>query len=241
MKVLVVDDEPLARNELIYLLHKYDEHLSIQEADDIPSALTLLLQEHYDVAFLDIQLRDASGMTLAESINKMPNPPLIIFATAYDQYAITAFENNARDYLLKPYEPERLKAAMDKVMQSLGARNNTGGEHRQPLAYPISEEDRIYMVQTSDIIMIEALQGKTIIHTSQKQYESHDSLAHWQGKLPSEQFVRVHRSYLVNLQMITVVEPWFNQTLQLTLADRLKVPVSRANVKSLKERLGITS
>ncbi|MGT2924438.1 LytR/AlgR family response regulator transcription factor [Streptococcus caviae] len=241
MKVLVVDDEPLARNELIYLLHKYDEHLSIQEADDIPSALTLLLQEHYDVAFLDIQLRDASGMTLAESINKMPDPPLIIFATAYDQYAITAFENNARDYLLKPYEPERLKAAMDKVRQSLRARDNTGGEQAQPLAYPISEEDRIYMVQASDIIMIEALQGKTIIHTSQKQYESHDSLAYWQEKLPSEQFVRVHRSYLVNLQMITVVEPWFNQTLRLTLADHLKVPVSRANVKSLKERLGITS
>ncbi|KLJ94963.1 hypothetical protein WB05_04275 [Streptococcus agalactiae] len=118
MKVLVVDDEPVARNELIYLLNKYDSNLVIAEAHDMATALAILLRETFDVALLDIHLRDDSGLQLAEYINKMPKPPLLIFATAYDQYAIQAFEQDARDYLLKPYEFDRLKQAMDRAKES---------------------------------------------------------------------------------------------------------------------------
>lgn len=244
MKVLVVDDEPVARNELIYLLNKYDSNLVIAEAHDMATALAILLRETFDVALLDIHLRDDSGLQLAEYINKMPKPPLLIFATAYDQYAIQAFEQDARDYLLKPYEFDRLKQAMDRVKGALSTSTIIESVTSGPLfkqQYPLTVEDRIYLVSTDDILLIEAMQGKLIIQTPDKNYEIDGSLQQWQDKLPSSQFVRVHRSYIVNINAIKTIEPWFNQTLQLHLCNKITVPVSRANVKPLKQMLGIST
>ncbi|MFD3096070.1 response regulator transcription factor LtdR [Streptococcus agalactiae] len=244
MKVLVVDDEPVARNELIYLLNKYDSNLVIAEAHDIATALAILLRETFDVVLLDIHLRDDSGLQLAEYINKMPKPPLLIFATAYDQYAIQAFEQDARDYLLKPYEFDRLKQAMDRVKGALSTSTIIESVTSGPLfkqQYPLTVEDRIYLVSADDILLIEAMQGKLIIQTPDKNYEIDGSLQQWQNKLPSSQFVRVHRSYIVNINAIKTIEPWFNQTLQLDLCNKITVPVSRANVKPLKQMLGIST
>lgn len=244
MKVLVVDDEPVARNELIYLLNKYDSNLVIAEAHDMATALAILLRETFDVALLDIHLRDDSGLQLAEYINKMPKPPLLIFATAYDQYAIQAFEQDARDYLLKPYEFDRLKQAMDRVKGALSTSTIIESVASVPLfkqQYPLTVEDRIYLVSADDILLIEAMQGKLIIQTPDKNYEIDGSLQQWQDKLPSSQFVRVHRSYIVNINAIKTIEPWFNQTLQLHLCNKITVPVSRANVKPLKQMLGIST
>ncbi|AFV72322.1 TPA: response regulator transcription factor LtdR [Streptococcus agalactiae] len=244
MKVLVVDDEPVARNELIYLLNKYDSNLVIAEAHDMATALAILLRETFDVALLDIHLRDDSGLQLAEYINKMPKPPLLIFATAYDQYAIQAFEQDARDYLLKPYEFDRLKQAMDRVKGALSTSTIIESVTSGPLfkqQYPLTVEDRIYLVSADDILLIEAMQGKLIIQTPDKNYEIDGSLQQWQDKLPSSQFVRVHRSYIVNINAIKTIEPWFNQTLQLHLCNKITVPVSRANVKPLKQMLGIST
>ncbi|HEN0801480.1 TPA: response regulator transcription factor LtdR [Streptococcus agalactiae] len=244
MKVLVVDDEPVARNELIYLLNKYDSNLVIAEAHDMATALAILLRETFDVALLDIHLRDDSGLQLAEYINKMPKPPLLIFAIAYDQYAIQAFEHDARDYLLKPYDFDRLKQAMDRVKGALSTSTIIESVTSGPLfkqQYPLTVEDRIYLVSADDILLIEAMQGKLIIQTPDKNYEIDGSLQQWQDKLPSSQFVRVHRSYIVNINAIKTIEPWFNQTLQLHLCNKITVPVSRANVKPLKQMLGIST
>lgn len=244
MKVLVVDDEPVARNELIYLLNKYDSNLVIAEAHDMATALAILLRKTFDVALLDIHLRDDSGLQLAEYINKMPKPPLLIFATAYDQYAIQAFEHDARDYLLKPYDFDRLKQAMDRVKGALSTSTIIESVTSGPLfkqQYPLTVEDRIYLVSADDILLIEAMQGKLIIQTPDKNYEIDGSLQQWQDKLPSSQFVRVHRSYIVNINAIKTIEPWFNQTLQLHLCNKITVPVSRANVKPLKQMLGIST
>ncbi|HEO6153282.1 TPA: response regulator transcription factor LtdR [Streptococcus agalactiae] len=244
MKVLVVDDEPVARNELIYLLNKYDSNLVIAEAHDMATALAILLRETFDVALLDIHLRDDSGLQLAEYINKMPKPPLLIFATAYDQYAIQAFEHDERDYLLKPYDFDRLKQAMDRVKGALSTSTIIESVTSGPLfkqQYPLTVEDRIYLVSADDILLIEAMQGKLIIQTPDKNYEIDGSLQQWQDKLPSSQFVRVHRSYIVNINAIKTIEPWFNQTLQLHLCNKITVPVSRANVKPLKQMLGIST
>ncbi|HEO0438580.1 TPA: response regulator transcription factor LtdR [Streptococcus agalactiae] len=244
MKVLVVDDEPVARNELIYLLNKYDSNLVIAEAHDMATALAILLRETFDVALLDIHLRDDSGLQLAEYINKMPKPPLLIFATAYDQYAIQTFEHDARDYLLKPYDFDRLKQAMDRVKGALSTSTIIESVTSGPLfkqQYPLTVEDRIYLVSADDILLIEAMQGKLIIQTPDKNYEIDGSLQQWQDKLPSSQFVRVHRSYIVNINAIKTIEPWFNQTLQLHLCNKITVPVSRANVKPLKQMLGIST
>ena len=106
MNILIVDDEPLARNELSYLLNQSTEIKDIQEADSIEEALEKLLQYPVDLVFLDIHLTDESGLILADKINRMSHPPILIFATAYDEYAVQAFEHEARDYLLKPFELE---------------------------------------------------------------------------------------------------------------------------------------
>ncbi|MDE7508264.1 response regulator transcription factor LtdR, partial [Streptococcus agalactiae] len=180
-------------------LNKYDSNLVIAEAHDMATALAILLRETFDVALLDIHLRDDSGLQLAEYINKMPKPPLLIFATAYDQYAIQAFEQDARDYLLKPYEFDRLKQAMDRVKGALSTSTIIESVTSGPLfkqQYPLTVEDRIYLVSADDILLIEAMQGKLIIQTPDKNYEIDGSLQQWQDKLPSSQFVRVHRSYI---------------------------------------------
>ncbi len=236
MKILVVDDEPLARDELCYLLKTYDSHLAIQEADSIATCLALLVQEVFDVVFLDIHLTNESGLTLAEMINKMPQPPTIVFATAYDQYALSAFEHNARDYLLKPYDLERLRQTMDKIKRE---HQMNQPSKRYLSSHPIEEDGRIHLVPTHQIIQIEAQQGKTLIYTKEKVYESPETLSAWEERLDRKYFMRTHRAYLVQLEKIETIEPWFNQTLQLNLAEGFKAPVSRHRVKAIKEQLGL--
>lgn len=109
MRILIVDDEPLARNELRYLLNNIDNTLVVDEADSVEETLTSLLSETYELLFLDINLIDESGLELAEKINKMKHPPKIVFATAHDSFAVKAFELNALDYILKPFRQSVLK------------------------------------------------------------------------------------------------------------------------------------
>lgn len=235
MRILVVDDEPLARNELSYLLYEYDSDLIIDQADSIETALIQLLQKVYQVVFLDIHLSEESGITLAKAVNKMTHPPMIIFATAYDQYAIEAFGLNARDYLLKPYDVKRLAQAMDKVKTS----ERTTTKKPYPQLHPIEDDDRIYMVPTEQIIMIEAQQGEILVHTQDRVYHDQSTLVYWEHKLDAKHFMRIHRAFIVNLQKIVTIEPWFNQTLQITLENQAKAQVSRSRVKEFKEYVGL--
>ncbi|HFI0463523.1 TPA: LytTR family transcriptional regulator DNA-binding domain-containing protein [Streptococcus suis] len=241
MHLLIVDDEPLARDELTYLLKNYDPSLKIDQADGIETALSALVQSAYDVIFLDIHLSDQSGMTLAATINKMAQPPVIIFATAYDQYALEAFEQNARDYLLKPYDEKRLAQAMDKVKASRAQGQADQPEPKvYPPAHPIEKDDRIYMVATDSLVMIEAQQGLILVHTQDKVYEDHATLVYWEDKLDPAKFMRVHRAFIINLDKVVTIEPWFNQTLQVTLSNGQKAQVSRSKVRDFKDRMGLT-
>lgn len=124
MKVALIDDEPLARMELSYLLHQTQEVEQILEGDSIEDAFQLLLTDQPDVLFLDIHLTDESGIDLAKRLTKIPNPPLIIFATAYDNHALEAFEVNALDYVLKPFEETRVRVAVQKAKAALIAKKN---------------------------------------------------------------------------------------------------------------------
>lgn len=238
MHLLLVDDEPLARDELSYLLLQYDPSFSIDQADSIEMAQSFLLEKAYDLVFLDIHLHDQSGMTLATTINKMPHPPKIIFATAYDHYAVQAFDQNAQDYLLKPYEPERLAQALKKSLKE-----ERTEEVRRPAAYPqahpLAVEDRIFMIPTEKIQLLEAQQGATLLYTDDQTYSDNGSLVYWETRLDPQIFMRIHRSYLVNLKAIQVIEPWFNQTLQVTLANGQKAQVSRTFVKAFREVMGL--
>lgn len=242
MHTLIVDDEPLARNELSYLLEQCEEVSSIEEADSIEEALEKLLQEEIDLAFLDIHLTEESGLTLADIINRTPNPPIIVFATAYDDYAIQAFERNARDYLLKPFELERVQQAVQRAHAMFIEKKNDNKEVTEPLTtFPVQMDERIFMVKAAEILVVEVNQGETTIYTSEKDYKTYEPLNSWERKLPKPPFMRVHRSFLVNLNKIEEVQPWFNQTYQLTTENDLKVPVSRSYVQVFKERMGLNN
>lgn len=240
MHTLIVDDEPLARNELAYLLNQCEEISAIEEADSIAGALEKLLQHPIDLVFLDIHLTEESGLELADKINRMPNPPLIVFATAYDEYAIQAFEQNARDYVLKPFELERVRQAVNRVhatwmeSQTVKTPTTTGSD-----TVPVQSEERIFIVKTDTILALEVNQGETTIYTTDKQYIIHEPLALWEKKLDGDPFMRVHRSYLVNVNHIREIQPWFNQTYQLTMSNGLKIPVSRSYLKSFREKMDL--
>lgn len=242
MHVLIVDDEPLARDELAYLLKQTKEVSAIDEADSIEEALEKLLQESIDIVFLDIHLTEESGLTLADKMNHMTNPPIIVFATAYDDYAVEAFERDARDYLLKPFEQKRVSQTVQRVKNILLNKEKEQKETSKESAkvFPIQMADRIYMVKAEDILAIEVNQGETTVYTDKKDYKTTDSLTAWEDKLPNPPFMRVHRSYLVNLDKIQEIQPWFNQTYQLTIKDQLKIPVSRSYVQQFKKQIGLT-
>ena len=240
MHTLIVDDEPLARNELSYLLDQCEEVTSIEEADSIEEALEKLLQKDIDLVFLDIHLTEESGLTLADKINRMPDPPVIVFATAYDQYAIQAFERDARDYLLKPFELERVQQAVQRANATLTESKQHFEATEEPSSvFPVQMDDRIFMVRMEEILALEVNQGATTIYTLEKDYKTFEPLTSWEKRLPTPPFMRVHRSFLVNLDKIDEIQPWFNQTYQITTENNLKIPVSRSYAKQFKEQMGL--
>lgn len=242
MDVLLVDDEALARNELKYLLNQCEGVSSITEAGTVQEALEFLLTESIDLAFLDIQLTDESGLDLADKLKNMTHPPEFIFATAYDEYAIEAFEKNAEDYILKPFELERVQEAVRRVRERFNKENIVEKQEAQSLTrkkVPIWDQDRMIMVNMEEILALEASKGVTKIYTKMKTYQTQTSLTYWQEKLDKQMFMRVHRSFVVKIDEIQEIQPWFNHTYQLTITGDLKIPVSRSYLKSFREKVGI--
>lgn len=241
MHTLIVDDEPLARNELAYLLEQCEGISSIEEADSIEEALEKMLQQQVDLIFLDIHLTNESGLSLADKVNQLKNPPMIIFATAYDDYAIKAFELNAKDYVLKPFALPRIQQAVEKAYRSYRKKDGSSQEKsREPLQnLPIQVDERIYVVKIADIIAIGIENGETTIYTKEKQYVTHEPLSAFEKKVGGYAFLRVHRSYLINSKEIAEIQPWFNHTYQVTMSNNVKIPVSRSYMKQFKDEVGL--
>ncbi len=244
LRVLIVDDEPLARDELAYLLGQCEGVSAIAQADSIEEALGTMLEEPVDLIFLDIHLTNESGLSLAGKINKLKKPPLIIFATAYDDYAVKAFELNATDYVLKPFELERIQQAVKKaygqyqkgqIKELESPKQNDAGFQ----VLPIQMDERIYMLQVPEIIAIGVENGETTIYTKNMTYIIHEPLSALERKIGGHPFLRVHRAFLINMKEIKEIQPWFNHTFQLTMSNGLKVPVSRSYMKDFKEKVGI--
>lgn len=241
MKVAIIDDEPLARMELKYLLQQTNEVNKIIEGESIEDAFQLILIDHPDVIFLDIHLTDESGLDLAKRLKEVPDAPFIIFATAYDNHAVEAFEVDALDYILKPFEQERIQKAIDKVKLELSSRRKTttNTSEKIPERLTIETDERIYLIAFDDIIYCEVQGKETTVYTSKGHFKSHTSLSSIEKTLTTSQFMKVHRSYLVNTNEIKEIQPWFNQTYQITMSNGGKVPVSRSYIKTFKKELGL--
>ncbi|MER1954777.1 MAG: LytTR family transcriptional regulator DNA-binding domain-containing protein [Desemzia incerta] len=245
MHTLIVDDEPLARNELTYLLRQCPEIISIKEAETIEEAVGHLIEGPIELIFLDIHLTEESGLTLADKLSRLEHPPIIIFATAYDEYALQAFELNARDYVLKPFSLERVQQAVRKAAQTHRATQSSAKErvfeHPDVGTIPVQVEDRIFLLKVDSIVAVSVQHGEVSLYTDNKDYTLSGTLNTWEEQLSMYGlFLRVHRSFLINTAKIKEIQPWFNHTFQLTMSNQLKVPVSRSYMKEFKEKIGLT-
>lgn len=242
MKVLIVDDEPLARDELHYLLEQNDQVTAIDEADGVMAAKKAINEGHPDLVFLDIQLGDGSGMTFAKQLKKQPDCPYIVFATAYDQYALDAFEANAVDYVLKPFEQDRINETIERVAKLNSPVNpvdNVISQQQKNPRMSITSEERTIVLQKRDILYIQAENGSIHIYTTDQPFTSKQTLRSIINQLDPNRFIRVHRSFVVNLNKVKELQPSFNHTYELTLTDGSKVPVSRSYVNATKQALGM--
>lgn len=236
-KALIVDDERLARKELRSMLAKY-ENLSVTgEAEDVPSAISAIEKTNPDIIFLDIQMPGKSGFDLLEEIELNAK---IIFVTAFDEYAIRAFEVNALDYLLKPITPERLNKAI--------ARLQLDNDEKEQSVKKLNYDDRLFLsldshlqfLKISSILSINAAGDYTeVLLSENKKRLTLKSMKEWESRLPENYFCRIHRSTIVNLEYIDRLEEWFNYSYRVYIKG-VKNPylLSRRYAAKLKTKLG---
>jgi two-component system response regulator LytT len=242
LKAFIVDDEPLARDELAYLLKRSRKAEVIGETDCFEDAVEKIKELAPDVVFLDIELTEKSGLDLANKLQSFSKIPAIIFATAYDEYALQAFDLSASDYVLKPFEEARIHQALDKLVKNYAARDLIVEEPpphslKNSGKIAVLEEERIILLDFKEIIYIGALDGKTIVKTFNDQFVTSETLVSLEKKATAFSFIRVHRSYLVNFQHIVEIQPWFNSTYNLLMKEHSTIPVSRTYVRQLRELL----
>ncbi|AUJ32842.1 MAG: LytTR family transcriptional regulator DNA-binding domain-containing protein [Liquorilactobacillus nagelii] len=239
MNVLLVDDEPLSRNELEYLLKQNSSVEQIYQADGIAAGLQLLLKNQIELLFLDIELNDENGFSLAKELQQLTQPPLVIFATAYDNYAVDAFNINAIDYVLKPFEQDRINQAVAKAGALLADKSipTSPTEPDYPTVITVTQEEKTTVVPTKEIISAAVNNGVLTITTVDDEFSAHETLNWLKQRLNPQQFIQVHRSVLVNLNCIREVQPWFNHTYQLTMTNQQKLPVGRSFIKPLRQKL----
>lgn len=242
MKVLIVDDEPLARSELRYLVATHSAVDTIEEAEGVQEAEQLQSQTPFDLVFLDIQLEDGNGVALAKRWKRLPDPPVVIFATAFDQYALDAFDADAIDYILKPFDEDRVNEALDRVQRlkgELAPEAVATPDYSNPrLSVPSGE--RTMVVLKKQICYLEAQGGNVYLQLlNGERIVSRQTLASLTAQLDPATFLRVHRSYVVNLDQIREIQPATNHTYELTMVEKSRVPVSRSFVAELKQAIGL--
>jgi len=239
LRALIIDDEAPARQEMKYLLEQTNRVQVCGEASNVYEAIRLIKTIPVDVLFLDISMPGVSGIQLAESLRTHPNPPLIIFVTAYSAYALEAFEVNAIDYLVKPVNTDRLNTAIEKA---IGLRRETALEAgEKPQRIPVSKGDKQMLLDTYDIVYIMAKDDYTVLFTNEDSYLSTTSLIAFEEQLRAHRFFRTHRKYLVNLDWVLSIDHAPGAVLTLTLKDNAasKIPVARRRVGELKHILSL--
>jgi len=261
LTALIIDDEPLARQELLYLLEAAEGVEVVAQGANGIEAVELIRTHKPDVVFLDVQMPGLDGFAvLKKLLDKKSGLPQVVFATAFDQYAVRAFEVNAVDYLLKPVDRKRLLKTIEKVRARLSAPADANGEasttdarldallklvetRTQP-AKPqsgkivVRAQNRLLLVDQREICFASIESGTISVATGAIEGESNcRTLEELMDQLDPETFWRAHRSYVVNIQHIREVVPWFKSSYQLRMDDpkKTEIPVSRAQTKRLRE------
>jgi len=244
IKAVIIDDEYLSIEELSFLISKLDYIDIIGKADCGIDGLNLIKELNPDLVFVDVRMPDITGIQLSKEVNKLNIKCKIIFTTAYDQYAIEAFDVNAIDYILKPYEEERVIKAASKA-KSIIENNNINTRKSLPNnitfnKLPVLKDDKLILTDIEDILLIHTEDRNIYIKTSKETFISNYSLQELEERLSEKGFFRTHRSYLVNLNKIKEISPWFNGS-YVAIVEGLtdEIPISRNHVKLFKQILGI--
>jgi two-component system LytT family response regulator len=239
-KVLVVDDEALARRRLVDLLGKVDAVADVLEAADGAAAMLAIASQAPDVVFLDMQMPGPSGLDVVDAVGAQ-HMPLTVFVTAYDRYAIRAFEANALDYLLKPFSDERFEAAMRRVLARLDERHPAPAAIDEPARWDrlvVKSAGATHIVKTTDIDWIEAVGVYVNLYIGGKALLYRAPLHLLAEKLDPAHFVRIHRSAIVNIESILRLEPISHGEFDVVLKHGGRTKVSRTYRAQLEKRLG---
>lgn len=237
MKALVIDDERLARKELIKLLDEFATMNVIGEAANADEAIELIEKHNPDILFLDIQMPDKTGFELLEMLD---NVPQVIFTTAYDEYALKAFEVNALDYLLKPIDPSRLKESIEKlvIVEPKSDKKDLKMLGLQDQVF-VKDGDKCWFVKLENVRYFESDGNYIKVFFDNVRPMIHKSLNALDEKLSDRDFFRASRKHIINLSWVEDIETWFNGGLMVKLKGGDKLEVSRRQAAKFKERMSL--
>jgi two-component system, LytTR family, response regulator len=238
MKALLVDDERLARQELRRLLQAHTDVTIVGEAANADEAVARLADRAIEVVFLDIQMPGGSGFDVLEQIERVP---LVVFTTAFDEYAVRAFEVSAFDYLLKPIRPERLAIALDKTRHALATRGPVEAARvRSPFERIfVRDDERCWIVTLGDVALFEGEGNYTRLYFGGNRPLIRSSLASLEARLDPAVFFRASRRHILNLRMVATIEGAADDSYVVCLSNGCRVPVSRRQSKRLRENLSL--
>ena len=242
IKALIIDDEPLARSLVLEYLQAFPQIQVMQECNDGFEGVKAVQQHQPDLIFLDIQMPKINGFEMLELIEE---PPTVIFTTAFDQYALKAFEAHAIDYLLKPFSQERFDKAIHKLLEQKVAPAETKEKTAALLATAAQATERhdrvvvklghkINIIPVDDIQYLAADDDYVNLHTAYGTFLKNRTMSYFEKSLDAQQFVRVHRSYMVQIAQITRLDPYQKDTYIAKLRSGAEIPVSRAGYSKLK-------
>jgi DNA-binding LytR/AlgR family response regulator len=255
IRALIVDDEGPARSELAYLLAGFSD-VETAEAPTGGSALKIIRDDPPDVVFLDIQMPGLDGFDVLREARLYPDPPLFVFVTAYDRYAIRAFEMNAVDYLLKPVTGDRLTVSVERVRELLAGREEAGDLQPElgdlldslPPGNPLPKlsvdaNGRIQLIDYENIVYFELSGRKIVVNTHDKSFPCHGlaTLDDVEARVGSLHFLRINRGVVVNLNRVREFSPWTGGKYALIMDDAgsTELTLSRGRVRDFKQRLGL--
>lgn len=243
MKAILIDDEPLSREIVKAYLKKYEQVTVVEECNDGFEGVKAIQQHKPDLIFLDIQMPKINGFEMLELID---NPPAVIFITAFDEYAIRAFESNAIDYLLKPFSEERFKKAMEKWMGKSISTESTQKVLEEVSRNPLQQNrvvvktgTKVKIIPLHEIHYFEADDDYVKVVTGDGQFLKNKTMQYYESTLDPHQFVRVHRSYIIHINQITRIDPYQKESHLAILRDGKQIPVSKTGYVKLKEILGL--
>jgi len=233
MNCIIVDDEYLSIQELSYFINNFSSIKILEEFTDSIKALEYVQKHAVDVVFLDINMPRLDGLVFSRVINALPNRPLFVFISAHSEHALEAFEVSAFDYILKPYSESRITYTLSRL-ESLECSKCTSNK------MTLMKNDRLYVISINDICYCEAHEHEVLVYTPYDEFKVTSSISDFQKRLPEKAFFRCHRSYIINIDRLTEIVPWFNSTYIVKLKGvEAEIPVSRQNIIHFKQLMGM--